>query len=67
MNYGFSPRNSPILPDLHIQPSTLTQNKSEPGYLKNTERPNLLKLEICKGPYYVGLLCYIQPSSNYVD
>ena len=26
MNYDFSPRNSPILPDLRTQPSTLTQN-----------------------------------------
>ena len=27
MNYDFSPRNNPILPDLCIQPSTLTENK----------------------------------------
>ena len=26
MNYDFSPRNSPILPDHRIQPTTLTQN-----------------------------------------
>ena len=28
MNYDLSPRNSPILPDLRIQSSTLTQNKN---------------------------------------
>ena len=29
MNYEFSPRNSPILPDLPIQPSALTQKTVE--------------------------------------
>ena len=55
MNYDFSLRNSPILPDLRIQPSTLTQNTIPTPFLCS----NILPFSVAYSCFPISPACWL--------